>query len=124
VTENNGQGSHPASTTAFQTEIVPALCGGTSDKHSAGLQSCQDIAIAVCSCFVVVVVCLFVCLIFDFLNYVFSSITFPMLSQKSLIPSPHFPTHPFPFFLALVFPCTGAYKVCVSNGPLFPVMAD
>jgi hypothetical protein len=26
--------------------------------------------------------------------------------------------------LALVFPCTGAYKVCVSNGPLFPVMAD
>jgi hypothetical protein len=27
-------------------------------------------------------------------------------------------------FLALAFPCTGAYKVCVSNGPLFPVMAD
>jgi hypothetical protein len=27
-------------------------------------------------------------------------------------------------FLALVFPCTGAYKVCKSNGPLFPVMAD
>jgi hypothetical protein len=26
--------------------------------------------------------------------------------------------------LALVFPCTGAYKVCKSNGPLFPVMAD
>jgi hypothetical protein len=26
--------------------------------------------------------------------------------------------------LALVFPCTGAYKVCLSNGPLFPVMAD
>ena len=34
---------------------------------------------------------------------------------------PH--THPPPF-LALVFPCTGAYKVCKSNGPLFPVMAD
>jgi hypothetical protein len=32
------------------------------------------------------------------------------------------PTH-FPF-LALAFPCTGAYKVCVSNGPLFPVMAN
>ena len=31
------------------------------------------------------------------------------------------PTHS-PFF-ALAFPCTGAYKVCVSNGPLFPVMA-
>jgi hypothetical protein len=26
--------------------------------------------------------------------------------------------------LALEFPCTGAYKVCKSNGPLFPVMAD
>jgi hypothetical protein len=37
---------------------------------------------------------------------------------------PHFPTHPFSFFLALPFPCTGAYKVCVSNGPLFPVMAN
>ncbi|EDL33456.1 mCG140397, partial [Mus musculus] len=36
-----------------------------------------------------------------FLNifyYIFSSITFPMLSQKSLIPPPHFPTYPFPFF--------------------------
>jgi hypothetical protein len=32
-----------------------------------------------------------------FYYYVFSSITFRMLSQKSLIPSPpHFPTHPFP----------------------------
>jgi hypothetical protein len=27
-------------------------------------------------------------------------------------------------FLALAFPCTGAYKVCMSNGPLFPVMTD
>jgi hypothetical protein len=26
--------------------------------------------------------------------------------------------------LALAFPCTGAYTVCVSNGPLFPVMAN
>jgi hypothetical protein len=32
------------------------------------------------------------------------------------------PTHAPP--LALAFPCTGAHKVCVSNGPLFPVMAD
>jgi hypothetical protein len=39
-------------------------------------------------------------MLFFFLNifyYVFSSITFPMLSQKSPIP-PHFPTHPFPFY--------------------------
>jgi hypothetical protein len=27
-------------------------------------------------------------------------------------------------FLALAFPCTGAYKVWKSNGPLFAVMAD
>jgi hypothetical protein len=40
---------------------------------------------------------------------------------------PHtFPSTPLPThspFLALAFHCTGAYKVCVSNGPLFPVMA-
>jgi hypothetical protein len=47
-----------------------------------------------------------------------------MLSQKSPIPSPPLPYPPIPIFLALAFPCTGAYKVCVSNGPLFPVMAD
>jgi hypothetical protein len=43
--------------------------------------------------------------------------------------SPPYPPTPTPLpthspFLALAFPCTGAYKVCVSNGPLFSVMAD
>jgi hypothetical protein len=43
--------------------------------------------------------------------------------------SPPYPPTPTPLpthspFLALAFPCTGAYKICVSNGPLFPVMAD
>jgi hypothetical protein len=43
--------------------------------------------------------------------------------------SPPYPPTPNPLpthspFLALAFPCTGAYKVCVSNGPLFPVMAN
>jgi hypothetical protein len=32
------------------------------------------------------------------------------------------PTHSH--FLALVFSCTGAYKVCKTKGPLFPMMAD
>ena len=32
------------------------------------------------------------------------------------------PTHSH--FLALEFPCTEAYKVCTTNGPLFPLMAD
>jgi hypothetical protein len=43
--------------------------------------------------------------------------------------SPAYPPTPTPLpahspSLALAFPCSGAYKVCVSNGPLFPVMAD
>ena len=48
-----------------------------------------------------------------------------MLSRKfpilSLCPAP-LPTHYR--FLALALPCIGAYKVCKSNGPLFPVMAN
>ena len=48
-----------------------------------------------------------------------------MLSQKSPIPSPHSAPLPTPFhFLALVFPYTGAYQVCKTKGPLFPMMAD
>jgi hypothetical protein len=39
----------------------------------------------------------------------------------TLPPTP-LPTHSH--ILALAFPCTGAYKVYKSNGPLFPVMAD
>ena len=42
-------------------------------------------------------------------------------------PPPFPPTTPLPthsHFLALAFLCTGAYKVCLTNGPLFPVMAD
>ena len=50
-----------------------------------------------------------------------------MLSEKSPISSPHpclapLPTHAH--FLALGFPCTGAYEVCKTKGPLFPMMAD
>ena len=48
-----------------------------------------------------------------------------MLSQKFPIPSPHpalLSTHSR--FLALAFPCNGAYKVCKTKGPLYPVMAN
>ena len=45
--------------------------------------------------------------------------------------TPHLPTPPTPtpppthsHLLALAFPCTEAYKVCTTNGPLFPLMAD
>jgi hypothetical protein len=37
---------------------------------------------------------------------------------------PHTPLPTHSHFLALAVPCTRAYKVCMSNGPLFPVMAD
>jgi hypothetical protein len=42
--------------------------------------------------------------------------------QPPYPPTPNpLPTHSP--FLALAFLCTGAYKVCKSNGPLFAVMA-
>ena len=41
-----------------------------------------------------------------------------MLSQKFSIPSPaHSPTHTLPL-LGPGVPCTGAYKVCKTKGPL------
>jgi hypothetical protein len=43
-------------------------------------------------------------------------------SPKYPPPSTSLPIHSY--FLALAFPCTGAYKVCKSNGPLFAEMAD
>jgi hypothetical protein len=42
-------------------------------------------------------------------------------SPPQLSPPTSPPTHSH--FLALAFPCTGAYKVCTTNGPLFPPMA-
>jgi hypothetical protein len=53
-----------------------------------------------------------------FLVYIFNAIP--------KVPHTH-PPNPLPThspFLALAFPCTGAYKACKSNGPLFAVMAD
>jgi hypothetical protein len=50
---------------------------------------------------------------------------FQMLSQKFPIPIPcpaPLPTHSCS--LALAFPCTGGYKICITKRPLFPVMAD
>jgi hypothetical protein len=45
-----------------------------------------------------------------------------MLPQKSPMPSPPTPLPTHSLFLALAFPCTEAYKVCKTNGPLFPLM--
>ena len=63
----------------------------------------------------------------NFLKNIFITY-FPQLHFQCYPKSPLYPP-PTPLlthshFLALAFPCTEAYKVCVSNGPLFPVMAD
>ena len=48
---------------------------------------------------------------------------FPHLHFQCYPKSPPYPpTHSH--FLALAFPCTGAYNVCKSNGPLFPLVAN
>jgi hypothetical protein len=54
---------------------------------------------------------------------------FLILHFKCYPKSPPYPPCPTPLpthshFLALVFPCTEADKVCKSKGPLFPMMAD
>jgi hypothetical protein len=33
-------------------------------------------------------------------------------------------TLPLPYFLALAFPCPGAYDLCKTKGPLLPLMDD
>jgi hypothetical protein len=49
--------------------------------------------------------------------YIFSSITFPMLSQKSPTPSPHhFPTHPFPCFWPWRSPVLGHIQFACPMG--------
>ena len=55
-----------------------------------------------------------------FLNDISNAI--PKVPHTLRLPPTSLPTHSH--FLALAFPCTGAYKVCNSNGPLFPVMAN
>jgi hypothetical protein len=58
-----------------------------------------------------------------FLIRYFSRLHFQCYPKGPPYPHPNLlPTHSP--FLALAFPCTGAYKVCKSSAPLFPVMAD
>jgi hypothetical protein len=49
--------------------------------------------------------------------------------SNAILKVPYTLSHPAPLpthshFLALVFPYTGAYKVCKTKGPLFPMMDD
>ena len=57
------------------------------------------------------------------LGIFFSYISNVIPKVPHTLPAPALlPTHFH--FLTLVFPCTGAYKVCKTRGPLFPMMAD
>jgi hypothetical protein len=67
------------------------------------------------------------------LFFFFKDIFFIYISNAILkvpyYPHTHTPPRPAPLpthshFLALAFPCIGAYKVCNTKGPLFPLMAD
>jgi hypothetical protein len=62
------------------------------------------------------------CTLFFFLIRYFPHFHFHAIPKvpHTLPPTP-LPTHSH--FLALVFPCTEAYKVCTTNGSLFPLMA-
>ena len=57
----------------------------------------------------------------------FFHLNFKCYPESSLYPLPtphpaHLPIHSY--FLALAFPCNGAYKVCKTKGLLFPMMAN
>jgi hypothetical protein len=64
---------------------------------------------------------------FPFFNFLldifFIYISNAVLKVSYTLPSPApLPTHSH--FLALAFPCTGAYKVCKTKGPFFLMMAN
>jgi hypothetical protein len=62
-------------------------------------------------------------LFFSLLNIFFTYISNAIPKVPYTLPRPALlPTHSH--FLALAFPYTGAYKVCKTKGPLFPMMAD
>jgi hypothetical protein len=55
----------------------------------------------------------------------FLYIHFKCYPESSLYPPPALlPYTHYSHFLALAFSCTGAYKVCNTKGPLFPMMAN
>jgi quinol-cytochrome oxidoreductase complex cytochrome b subunit len=57
--------------------------------------------------------------IFNIFYYVFSSITFPMLSQKSPIPSAPLPYPPIPIFWPWLSPVLGHIKFVCPTGLSF-----
>jgi hypothetical protein len=64
---------------------------------------------------------LFFNLFFNLIRYFFH-LHFQCYPKIPYTPTTPLPTHSH--FLALAFSCTEAYKVCKTNGPLFPMMAN
>jgi hypothetical protein len=54
--------------------------------------------------------------------FIYISNAIPKVPYTLPPPPAPLPTHSH--FLALVFPCNGAYKVYKTKGPLFPMMAN
>ena len=130
---------------------LPYLMGITSTHTDPTTQLAWACCLQTCteSCFSTRLLCHFTFFFsfsfnsFIFLIYFFTLSFYPFLSfsfffsiflfrpqlRFQCYPKSPPDTHPTPLtthspFLALAFPCTWAYKVCKSNGPLFPVMAD
>jgi hypothetical protein len=62
---------------------------------------------------------------FQFLVYIFFIyISNAILKVHYTLPPCTNPLPPHSHFLAMAFPCTGAYQVCKTKGPLFPMMAN
>jgi hypothetical protein len=63
-----------------------------------------------------------------FITFLLLGIYFIYISNAIRKVPPHPPTPTLPptqsHLLALAFPCTEAYKVCTTNWPLFPLMAN
>jgi hypothetical protein len=57
-----------------------------------------------------------------FIRYLFH-LHFQCYPKSPPHPPPPTPPPTYSHFLVLAFPCTEAYKVCTTNGPLFPMMA-
>jgi hypothetical protein len=75
----------------------------------------------------------------NFLKEIFMYLSLPIFLldiffiyiSNAILTVPYTPTHTHPaplpahsHFLALAFPCNGAYKFCNTKGPFFSVMAD